>query len=90
MLYPYIPQLVEIVSITMTQVQHLEPGFVKPHEVHLSPLFETLQVSLNGIPFLGHADCTAQLGITCKLSEGALNPTVDVTDEDVKDHQSQY
>ncbi|PKU31887.1 hypothetical protein llap_17806 [Limosa lapponica baueri] len=30
----------------------------------------------------GHVNCTTQLGLICKLAEGALNPSVYVTDED--------
>ena len=41
------------------------------------------------IPSFGRAGCTMQLGVTCK-SEGALNPSVDVIDEDVKEHWFQY
>lgn len=32
----------------------------------------------------GHVDCTQQLGVIPKLTEGALDPSVDVADEDVK------
>ena len=34
-LHPYIPQLVLIVGIAMTQVQDHTLGFIEPHEVHL-------------------------------------------------------
>ncbi|KAK4825071.1 hypothetical protein QYF61_023075, partial [Mycteria americana] len=33
---------------------------------------------------------TAQLGVICKLAEGALDPTVYVIDEDIEQHWSQY
>ena len=35
---PFVPQLVGIVGVAMTQVQQLALGFVETHEVHLSPL----------------------------------------------------
>ncbi|KAK4832076.1 hypothetical protein QYF61_020632 [Mycteria americana] len=35
-----------------------------------------------------HVNCTTQLGVICKLAEAALDPTVYVTDEDIKQHWS--
>ena len=34
--------------------------------------------------------CTPQLGVISKLAEGALNPTVDVTDADIKEYWPQH
>lgn len=33
---------------------------------------------------------SSQLGIIHEYSEGTLNPSVDVIDEDVEEHQAQY
>ena len=43
-------------------------------------------VSQNVILSLGCVDCTTELGIICKLAGLALDHTVDVTDEDVKEY----
>ena len=67
----------------MIQVQDLTFGFAQFNKVLLGPLFKPIQVSLDGIASLGHDDCTTQLG---KLAEGAADPTVNVTDEDIKEH----
>jgi len=59
----------------------------------MGPQLKPVQVSLDGIPSLKHVDCTTQFGVICKLAEGALNPTANatnVTDEDIKQHRSQY
>ena len=42
---------------------------------------DPVQVPLDSIPsqFVG---CTTQHGVACKLAEGTLNPTVQVTDKD--------
>lgn len=32
------------------QLQHLTLGFVEPHQVHMGPPFETVQVPFDGIP----------------------------------------
>ena len=53
---PFIPQLVLLVDIALTQVQDLALGFIEPHEVLLGPLFKPVYVPLDGIPPLGHID----------------------------------
>ena len=41
MFHPYIPQLVLMVGVAMTQVQDLLLEFVELHEVHLDPLLKS-------------------------------------------------
>ncbi|KAK4828118.1 hypothetical protein QYF61_023916 [Mycteria americana] len=89
-LKPFISQPVLILGVALTQVQDLALGLVEPHEVHMGPLFKLVQVPLDGIPSLGHVNHTIQLGVVCKLAEGALDPTVYVIDEDIKQYWSQY
>ncbi|KAK4830557.1 hypothetical protein QYF61_011735 [Mycteria americana] len=48
-LNPFIPQPVLIPGVVLTQVQDPALGFVEPHEVHISPLLELVQVPLDGI-----------------------------------------
>jgi len=50
-------------------------GLVKLHDVGMGP---PLKVPLDGIPFPLGVKCTTQLGVICKLAEGALDPTVHV------------
>jgi len=57
-------------------VHDLGLGLVEPHEAHTGPLLELVQVPLDGISSLRRIDSTTQLGIICKLAEGALDPTV--------------
>jgi len=45
-------------------------------------------VSLGGIPSLGCVDHSKQLGVICKLAESALNPTIQVIDKGVEEHQA--
>ncbi|PKU32521.1 serine-rich hypothetical protein [Limosa lapponica baueri] len=63
---------------------------VEPHEIHMGSLFELVQVPLDGIPSLKHINHTTQLGVIGKLAEGALDPTVCVIDEDIKQYCFQY
>jgi len=80
--YQYQPVL--ILGIAPTQVQDPALGLVEPHEVYLSPLLKPVQVPLDGIPSLQHINCATQLGVIHKLVEGALNPAVNIIDEDMK------
>jgi len=72
---PFIPQPVLIVGVVLTQVQDLALGLVEPHEVHTGPLLKLVQVPLDGIPSFWCVNCTTQLGVICKLAEGALDLT---------------
>ena len=49
----------------------------------MDPLLQTVQVPLDGFPFFQYIDCITQLGVICKLAEGALDATVYIIDEDV-------
>jgi len=74
----------------MTQVQDLVLGFKELPEVLLNPLLKSVQVPLDGILSAWCAHCTPQLGVIGKLVEDAPNPTVNVTDEDIKEYWSQH
>ncbi|KAK4823599.1 hypothetical protein QYF61_003799 [Mycteria americana] len=89
-LNPFIPQPVLIPGVAPTQGQDPALGLVEPHEVHIVPLLQLVQVPLDGILSLRHVNRTTQLGVICKLAEGALNPAVYVIDEDTKQYWSQY
>jgi len=75
-LNPFIFQSVLISGVALTEVQDLALGLVEPHEVHIGPLLELVQVLLNGILSFRRVHCTTHLGVICKLAEGALNPTM--------------
>ena len=88
-LHPYIPCVVLIVGVALTQMQDLALGLVELYKVLLGLLLEPIRISLNGVLFLRHVDHTPQLGVICIHAEGALNPTVSVTGENVKECCSQ-
>lgn len=48
------------------------------------PRSKFVQVHLNGIHSFYSVDCTTQIGVICKLPEGALDPIVYVIDKDIK------
>ncbi|KAK4826718.1 LOW QUALITY PROTEIN: hypothetical protein QYF61_010933 [Mycteria americana] len=85
-----IPQPVLKPRIAPTQVQDPALGLVEPHEVHTGPLLQLVQVPLDDIPSFWHVSCPTQLGVICKLVEGALDLAVNVIDENIEQHWSQY
>ena len=55
----------------------------------MGQLLQPAQVPLDGFPSFQCIDCTAQLGVICKLAEGALDDIVYVIDEDVGERQAE-
>jgi len=80
-------QPVLVFGIALTQMQDLALGLVELHVVHAGPPLQPVKVPLNGIPSLQSINHTTQLGVIGKLVEGALSPTVHVTDKDIKQHR---
>ncbi|KAJ7407487.1 Glutamyl aminopeptidase [Willisornis vidua] len=73
-----------------TMCRTLALVLIELDEVYPRPPLKLVKVLLDGILSLQHVDCTTELGVVSKLSEGALNPTVHVADKDVKWHWSPY
>ncbi|KAJ7410419.1 hypothetical protein WISP_108598 [Willisornis vidua] len=69
----FIPQCVLTMGVGLTQVQHLVLVLVKPHEVPMAHLPDLVQVALDGIPSFKCVNCTTQLGVICRFTEGALD-----------------
>ncbi|KAK4827205.1 hypothetical protein QYF61_015233 [Mycteria americana] len=78
------PKPVVLPGVVVTQVQDPTLGLVEPHTVDLSPLIQPVQVSLQSLPTLKQINTPAQFGVICKLTEGALNPLVQIIDKDIK------
>ncbi|KAK4829686.1 hypothetical protein QYF61_006061, partial [Mycteria americana] len=76
---PLFPKPVALHGVIMTQVQDLALVLVKPHTVGLGPLIQPVQINT-----------PAQFGVTCKLTEGALNPFVQIIDKDIKQDWPQH
>jgi len=62
--------------IALTQILDLALSLLEPHEVHTDPLLKLVQVPLDGISSLRCVNWTTQLGVICKLTEGALDPAM--------------
>jgi len=89
-LSPFIPQAVLILGVALTQVQDPAIGLAEPHDVHIGPLLQLVQVPLDDISSLRRFGCTTQLGVIFKFAAGALNPAVYVIDADIKQYWSHY
>jgi len=64
----------------VTQAQDLTLGLAEPHTVGLGPWVQCVQIPLQSLPTLKQINTLAQLGVICKLTEGALNPLIQLID----------
>ncbi|KAK4816629.1 hypothetical protein QYF61_019328 [Mycteria americana] len=87
---PLFPKPVALHGVVVTQVQDLALGLVKPHTIDLSPSIQPVQVPLQSLPTLKQINTPAQLGVICKLTEGALDPFVQIIDKDIKQNWPQH
>lgn len=72
-----------MLRIALIQVQRSAFGLADLNEVHSGSPLKPVQVPLDGISSLLHADHTIQLGVISKLAGYAFSPTVCVTNKDV-------
>ncbi|KAK4831880.1 hypothetical protein QYF61_020027 [Mycteria americana] len=77
-------------GVAVAQVQDPALGLVKPHTIDLGPLIQPVQVPLQSLPTLKQINTPTQLGVVCKLTEGALSPFVQIIGKDVKQNWPQY
>ncbi|KAK4831289.1 hypothetical protein QYF61_016759 [Mycteria americana] len=87
---PPFPKPVALHGVAVTQVQDPALGLVEPHTLGLGPLIQPVQISLQNLPTLKQINTPAQLGVICKLAEGALDPLVQFIDKDIKQNWPQY
>ncbi|KAK4821136.1 LOW QUALITY PROTEIN: hypothetical protein QYF61_013522 [Mycteria americana] len=83
------PKPVALHGVFVTPVQDLTLGLVKPHTIDLGPSIQPVQVPLQSLPTLKQIDTPAQFGVICKLTEGTLNPLVQIIDKDIKQNWPQ-
>ncbi|KAK4827220.1 hypothetical protein QYF61_015248 [Mycteria americana] len=87
---PLFPKPVALHGVVVTQVQDLALGLVEPHTIGLSPSIQPVQVPLQSLPTLKRINTPTQLGVICKLTEGALDPLIQIIDKDVKQNWPQH
>ncbi|KAK4827087.1 LOW QUALITY PROTEIN: hypothetical protein QYF61_014189 [Mycteria americana] len=81
---PLFPKPVALHGVVATQVQDLALGLVEPQTIGPSP---SIQPSL---PTLKQINTPTQLGVVYKLTEGALDPFVQIIDKDIKQDWPQH
>lgn len=77
------PSLYWYQGVDLTEVQDLALCLIEPLEVHMGPLLQLAQVSLNATPSLRHTNHTTQIGVICRSAEGAHFDFVDSKCEDL-------
>ncbi|KAK4826520.1 hypothetical protein QYF61_010017 [Mycteria americana] len=87
---PLFPKPVALHGVAVAQVQDLALGLAERHTTDLGPLTQPVQVPLQSLPPLQQINTPTQLGVICKLAEGALNPFVQIIDKDIKQNWPQY
>ncbi|KAK4824593.1 hypothetical protein QYF61_016838 [Mycteria americana] len=87
---PLFPKPVALHGVAVTQVQDLALGLVEPHTFGPSPWIQPVQVPLQSLPTLKQINTPAQLGVICKLTEGALDPFIQIIDKDIKQNWLQH
>ncbi|KAK4806900.1 hypothetical protein QYF61_012621 [Mycteria americana] len=87
---PLFPKPVALHGVVVAQVQDLALGLVEPHTIGPSPSIQPVQVPLQSLPTLKQINAPAQLGVICKLTEGALDPFVQIIDKDIKQDWPQH
>ncbi|KAK4821599.1 LOW QUALITY PROTEIN: hypothetical protein QYF61_025176 [Mycteria americana] len=87
---PLFPKPVALHGVVVAQVQDLALGLVEPHTIGPSPSIQPVQVPLQSLPTLQQINTPAQLGVICKLTEGALDSFVQIIDKDVKQNWPQH
>ncbi|KAK4832707.1 hypothetical protein QYF61_025168, partial [Mycteria americana] len=87
---PLFPKPVALHGVVVTQVQDPALGLVEPHTIGLGPSIQPVQVPLQSLPTLKQINTPTQLGVICKLTEGALDPLIQIIDKDIKQNWPQH
>jgi len=81
---PLLPKSVALLGVVVTKVQDTAFGLVEIYTIGLGPSILSVHIPLQSLPTLKQIDTPTQLGVICKLTEGALNPLIQIIDKDVK------
>ncbi|KAK4829474.1 hypothetical protein QYF61_004764 [Mycteria americana] len=87
---PLFPKPVALHGVAVAQVQDLSLVLAESHTIDLGPSIQPVQVPLQSLPTLKQINTPAQLGVICKLTEGALNPFVQIIDKVIKQNWPQH
>ncbi|KAJ7395102.1 hypothetical protein BTVI_157799 [Pitangus sulphuratus] len=68
----------------VTQVQDKVLDLVEPHTTGLSPSIQSVQIPLQSLPAFKQINTLTELGVICKLTEGVLDPLIEIIEKDIK------
>jgi len=68
----------------VTHLQDSAFGLVKSLITDLGPSTQCAQIPLQSLPTLEQISTPAQLGVICKLTEGALDPLIQIIGKDIE------
>jgi len=75
--------------MVVTEVQDTAFDLVESHAVGLGPSLQSVQILLQSLPTLEQIDTPIQLGVICRLTEGALSPLIQIIDKDITQDRTQ-
>ncbi|KAK4830413.1 hypothetical protein QYF61_010944 [Mycteria americana] len=78
---PLFPKPVALHGVVVTQVQDPTLRLVEPHTIGLGPLIQSVQIPLQSLPTLKQVNTPAHFGVICKLTEGALDPFIQIIEK---------
>ncbi|KAK4825919.1 hypothetical protein QYF61_003414 [Mycteria americana] len=87
---PLFPKPVALHGVVVTQVQDPALSLLEPQTIRLGPSIQPVQVPLQSLPTLKQINTPTQLVVICKLTEGALDPFVQIIDKDIKHDWPQH
>jgi len=76
--------------VVVTNAQDPALGLVELHPTGLSSVIQPVQISLYSLPALRQINSSSQLGVICKLTEGALNPLIQIINKDIEQNRPHY
>ena len=65
-------------GVAVAKMQDPALGLVELHPVGLSPVIQPVQIPLQGLTTARQINTSSQFGVTCKLTEGALNSIIQI------------
>ncbi|KAK4827926.1 hypothetical protein QYF61_022374 [Mycteria americana] len=84
------PLLISLVLQTLHQLRCLSLDTLQPLNVSLVERGPKLNTVFERLPPLKQINTPAQLGVACKLPEGALDPLIQIIDKDIKQNWPQH
>jgi len=82
---PLCSKLVVLPGVVVAKVQDPAFDFVEPHPIGFSSAIQPVQIPLQGLTTLRQINTSSQLGVICKLGEGALNALIQVINKDIEE-----